>query len=172
MLFRSDCLNILVVGDSFTTFLGNGATIDGLVEVEWPYFLKSKLAEQLGDKIRIKNFGRPSAGVLQMVDLAAAQCQVEEPDIVIIAFITRDLLRRRRYQTTLTVGGGLREVMYADPIERPALSRTLEVGLIDTDITSTWAAERIRDQESDALLERLKRSYFEQRRRKIGRAHV
>ena len=78
---------ILVFGDSFTSLAHNKET--------WVSLTAKKLKAQLGADIRFINFGRDGYGLLQMFDLAADKIAEFKPDMVIFAFITDDLNRRR-----------------------------------------------------------------------------
>ena len=142
--FDDNALNILVVGDSFTCDPGNSALSADATHLEWPNLLKLNLEKALGaGSTRIMNCARPSFGVLQMIDLAAAKLRELKPDIIILAFISRDLERARRYISRLTIAGRMRELMHADRTDTPHLSGAADVSIIDARITEELIASHL-----------------------------
>jgi GDSL-like lipase/acylhydrolase family protein len=78
---------VFVFGDSMTFYHYEGDT--------WPIILQDKLNAH-GDRTEITNFARDGTGILQMIDTAAAILKRgHQPDLIIVAFITEDLIRRR-----------------------------------------------------------------------------
>jgi hypothetical protein len=119
--------------------------------------------------IRILNYGRASAGVLQMVDMAARQAEIHKPDLLIIAFITRDLERTRRYHSSMRLGPNHREFMHYDKTPNPNLLAAMDTGIIDPRITRAWAEALMKNHGADPLLSDLNKRYTQLRRRDDGR---
>jgi lysophospholipase L1-like esterase len=81
---------IYIFGDSFT-FWHHGADRG----TTWPSLLQERLNERHDGLFQVKNFARDGTGVLQMLDGAAEMAETDPPDLILIAFITNDLARRR-----------------------------------------------------------------------------
>ncbi len=111
--FDPRTLNILTIGDSFTCLPGNGDVYAGAENAEWPYIMKVFLEQEIGaGKTRVMNFARVSNGVLQMMASAAQKAAELKPDLVIIAFLTRDMERPPRYVSPVNVAGKMRQFMH------------------------------------------------------------
>jgi hypothetical protein len=126
-------IRVLVFADSFGTMHFDGNT--------WPNLLQRKLERATGRKVHVVNFGRDSFGLLQMMDLAAREVPKWQPDYVVFAFITNDLVRPRAWRIVKEVRGYWRFIMATEPNEAiepgPDVS-TNEVGLINPKITRPW----------------------------------
>ncbi len=168
--FSPSAINILILGDSYTSFPGNGAIADDLEGVEWPYFLKKKMtAEGLGP-VRILNYGRSGHGILQMVDTAASVLDRYKPDIVVLAFIKRDLSRFRYWHVNRRIGGVFRGLRMQTPDTNAPVELCNDQYLIDDRITASWAQERLKLGDCDKLLRSLVKKYRRLRRRTSARA--
>jgi hypothetical protein len=163
--FSPDALNVLIVGDSYTNFPGNGAEADGRQGVEWPYFFRKQLVKNGYGNVRILNYARSGHGVLQMIDTAADLVDRLKPDIIICAFITRDLDRYRYWHVTREVGGQLRSFRTQVPNPDGALADMADQNIVDPRITLDWAKERMARGDEDALLKELNARYQSLRRR-------
>lgn len=168
--FSPGALRILVVGDSFTSLPGNNDEYFGERNPDWPYICKLLLEGVLGHgRVNVMNFGRPSAGILQMIDIAANRCVELKPDIVICAFITRDLLRPRRYFSVHRIGGRTRELMHTECSPRPDFLHASDTAMVDERITEQWALSQIAQPTKDALLTDLSARHVDLARRMSGR---
>ena len=162
-------LNVLVLGDSYTNFLCNGSIADGNEGVEWPYFLKNELSKRGYQNVRILNYARSGHGVLQMADTAVSLLQLK-PDIVVFAFITRDLNRFRYWHIKRTVAGTERYLRIQTPDIHAPLSICNDHYLVDKRINLDWAKDRMQRRDKDDLLQQLITRYRRLRRRASSRA--
>lgn len=162
------CINILILGDSYTSLPGNGCPGNDMDGVEWPYFFKKALAAAGIANVRVLNYGRSGHGVVQMADAAVSVLERHKPDVVVFAFNTLDLTRFRYWHKTVKVGGAMRCFRMQDP-DAP-FDQWAEEILIDPRITRDWAEERLRLRDTDTLLESIRRRFLHLRRRSSARA--
>ena len=90
-------LKILLVGDSFSAVAQQGRS--------WPNFLQLYLEETTGRKVHVVNYARDGQGIAQMLDIAAIEAPRWRPHVVVLAFITDDLTRKRIWRTVQEVDG-------------------------------------------------------------------
>lgn len=158
-------LNIVVIGDSFTCLPANGHKFGGADNVEWPFIMKTFLEQELGaGKTRVMNFGRVSNGVLQMMNSAAQKADELKPDLVIIAFLTRDLERPPRYVSALNVAGWMRQLMHPNRSPMPDFLHATDIGQIDA-----RAAESLSGEQEAAFLADVRAQHEMLTRRVSGR---
>jgi len=91
-------VKIAVVGDSFTVIQHDGIT--------WPHLLHNLLREDTGRKVAVVNYARDGYGLLQMIDQASTLID-ENPDVILIAFISPDLDRARFWRMEYTSPSGV-----------------------------------------------------------------
>ncbi len=96
----SDEFRIAVLGDSFAASITN--------DIPWPTFLEKKLNNDedlkryLGvSTIRVLNFGMDGTGIVQWPNVYEYEAQRFDPDLVIVDFITDDILRKFIWRTTV-----------------------------------------------------------------------
>jgi len=152
-------INILVVGDSFTSNPGNGSSEEALVGLEWPFFFKKALRKKGYTNIRIFNYARQGHGLLQMVDTAADLLGQHRFDIVIFAFIIQDLSRYRYWHTPRVVGGHLRSLRVATPEEDASIVDCRDQRLVDSRVTLQWAETLSKKLIKDDLMQALHRRH-------------
>jgi hypothetical protein len=90
-------IKVLAVGDSFTAISHDG--------VSWTNVLQRLLAEHTGKTVHIRNFGRDGQGILQMLDIAAGELPKLRPNLLVIAYISNDLIRDRVWRRLEHFGG-------------------------------------------------------------------
>ena len=164
------CLNILVVGDSWTSFPGNGAIADDLEGVEWPYFLKKKFIESGFSNVRILNYARIGHGLQQMADVAAAVVEKITPDIVLFAFISDDVARHHYWHLTRNIGGVDRNFRVREPNPHASIEKGIDEYLVDDRITIEWVQQRVEHGNIDEVMADLLKFYRKLRRRSSHRA--
>jgi hypothetical protein len=145
-----------VFGDSFTT---QQHGIDG--GITWPSLLEQRLNERHGGPFQVRNFARDGTGVLQMIDSAAGVAAADRPDLIIIAFISNDLARRRIWRKALPGPDGHVGVFTSiDPAMSMAPGTYVRTTFIDARADHAWC-ERLRQtaDTSDATLAALRRAY-------------
>ncbi|MFH0986191.1 MAG: SGNH/GDSL hydrolase family protein [Candidatus Omnitrophota bacterium] len=135
---------ILVFGDSFTSIPYNGET--------WVSLFSKNLKEKLDPDAQVLNFGRDGYGVLQMLDLAAGQIETWKPDMILFAFITDDLHRRRFWRKIVTKGSlGYWYVAFDPAADENAFDSQLGQ-LFDRRITKQWCGEVMKHGGEDPLI--------------------
>jgi hypothetical protein len=145
-----------VFGDSFTT---QQHGIDG--GITWPSLLEQRLNERQDGPFQVRNFARDGTGVLQMVDSAASVAETDRPDLIIIAFISNDLARRRIWRKALPGPDGQVGVFTSiDPAMSMAPGTYVRTTFIDERADHAWCG-RLRQaaDPSDATLGALRHAY-------------
>ncbi len=91
---------IAILGDSFTASVTN--------DIPWPSILEERLNDDdhlkdfLGaSEIKVINFGMAGTGITQWVNVYDYEVSRFNPDFVIVNFITRDILRKFKYFSTV-----------------------------------------------------------------------
>ena len=113
---------VAVVGDSFTANLHNS--------VPWPELLETRLnasdewRNRVGGKItRVMNFGVDGFGLVQFAAIAHHYVPEFEPDLVIVNYLSEDILRRMRYMKLPSSGSPMEDIHtyvrtnFLDPID-------------------------------------------------------
>jgi hypothetical protein len=113
---------IAVVGDSFTANLHNS--------VRWPELLEDHLnasdewRNRVGGKItRVINFGVDGFGLVQFAAIARHYVPEFEPDLMIVNYLSEDILRRMRYMKLPSSGTPMEDIHtyvrtnFLDPID-------------------------------------------------------
>jgi|GEM_PF-5823572 len=168
--FSENTINVLVLGDSYTNFPGNGAMQEDLEGIEWPYFFRRALHRNGYANVKIMNYARSGHGVLQMADTGAQLAEQQNVDVVIFAFIIRDLMRDRYWHMSFDVGGRPRSCRTKSPDPATSLYEAADQDIIDSRITLEWAKARFVNQDTDELTRELTDRYRELRRRTSARA--
>ncbi|MFH0986187.1 MAG: SGNH/GDSL hydrolase family protein [Candidatus Omnitrophota bacterium] len=142
---------VLVFGDSFTSIPHAGET--------WVSQFSKRLKEKQDPNVQVLNFGRDGYGVLQMLELAASQIDTWKPDMILIAYITDDLHRRRFWRKTVETNGRGYWYLAYDPADT-AMSPDSQLGqLFDRRITKEWCSEVMKNGGNDPLIPPLE-SFF------------
>ena len=141
--------HVLIFGDSFTK---NSETRTG---VNWPNHFEAALVRRSRRPISAINHGREFFGLLQMVSLAAELTRVTRPDLIVIAYITRDLPRHRSWVHRRVVGGYERFLRTYIPGPSVDVSKAFDGQVVDARVTREWLAERHSRQDSDELMTHL-----------------
>ena len=149
-------VRIAVAGDSFTMIQHSGIT--------WPYLLQQILRERTGRKVAVYNYARDGYGILQMIDQASSLVD-EKPDIILISFITPDLLRDRFWRMENQTPRGVDVFTSTTPslqIDKPeTYSRTT---LVDPRATRKWAEKtRAHKDRNDPVLRSLLDTYLREK---------
>ncbi len=134
-------VDILAFGDSFTS--------NPLQPVAWPEVVSR------APEFNVLNCARDGYGVLQMMHLAAAKNRELRPDLIIVAFITEDLLRDRFWRSTVERNGRTSIFVSARPEPNPDHTTAVELALVDPDITPQWLNALPTEPEDDPVFHRL-----------------
>jgi len=135
---------ILVLGDSFTSVSYGGET--------WVSLFSKRLKEKLGPNAQVLNFGRDGYGVLQMLELAAGKIETWKPNIILFAFITDDLHRRKFWRKTVLKGeSGYAYVIY-DPADDEKSFDSRYIWFIDRRVTKKWCEKAMKNGGEDPLI--------------------
>ncbi|HJX23445.1 MAG TPA: SGNH/GDSL hydrolase family protein [Candidatus Bathyarchaeia archaeon] len=156
--YEDATVKILVFGDSFTA----NTDLNGIT---WPDLLQDELEAKFNQDINVVNFGRGAYGVLQMFDLARPKIEELEPDLVIFAFISSDLVRARFWRTATLIDGEERDFVMAEPSEQANLEESIDATVVNSMITREWCEDMLvtldRD---DALINALNEEFIQRRR--------
>ena len=156
--YEDATVKILVFGDSFTA----NTDLNGIT---WPDLLQDELEARLNQDVHVINFGRGAYGVLQIFDLARTKIEELEPDLVIFAFITSDLVRARFWRTVNFIDGEKREFVMAEPSEEADLKKSIDATVINSMITREWCEDMlVTPDKEDALLKALNEEFIQRRR--------
>ena len=151
-------VKILVFGDSFTANTDHSG-------ITWPDLLQDELEAKLNQDVNVINFGRGAYGILQMFDLASTKVDELEPDMVIFAFITSDLIRARFWRTANFINGEKRDLVMAEPSEVVDLKKSIDATLVNSKITREWCEDMlVAVDKDDALLKALNEEFIQRRR--------
>lgn len=156
--YEDAAVKILVFGDSFTA----NTDLNGIT---WPDLLQDELEAKLNQDVNVINFGRGAYGVLQTFDLARAKIEELEPDLVIFAFITTDLVRARFWRTVNFINGEKRDFVMAEPSEEADLKKSLDATVVNSMITREWCEHMLVALDKDDPLLKALNGEFIQRRR-------
>ncbi|MBU1694838.1 MAG: SGNH/GDSL hydrolase family protein [Verrucomicrobia bacterium] len=141
----SNTFNIAVFGDSFTA--------NPIDSITWTDYLPEGLSSPDGRPVAVRNYGRDGYGMLQIVGLAATRAETLRPDLVLIAFLTTDLVRARTWRTVQVVDGEERVFTTIEPIRAPVKARVVDTVLIDRRVTADWCRQQEQeDRRDDPLL--------------------
>lgn len=156
--YEEATVKILVFGDSFTA----NTDLNGIT---WPDLLQDELEAKLHQEVNVINFGRGAYGILQMFDLARAKIEELEPDLVVFAFITSDLVRARFWRTINFINGEKRDFVMAEPTEKADLKKSIDATLINSMITREWCEAMLATSDKeDTLLKALNEAFIQRRR--------
>ena len=156
--YEDATLKILVFGDSFSA----NTDLNGIT---WPDLLQDELETKLNQDVNIINFGRGAYGVLQTFDLATAKIEELEPDLVIFAFITSDLVRARFWRTVNFINGEKRDFVMAEPSEEADLKKSIDATVVNSMITREWCEHMlVAMDKDDALLKALNEEFIQRKR--------
>ncbi|THB67964.1 MAG: hypothetical protein D6E12_07475 [Desulfovibrio sp.] len=145
---------VFVFGDSFTAYpMGE----DG--DATWPGLLQAALNES-GKSVRVVNYSRDGIGILQMIDLASATVEEERPDLVILAFITRDLTRARIWRASRQTGLGDTEAVTSIDPELSYAPRTFgRNSFIDQRADHAWCERAMAQGRDEPMLKEMLDTY-------------
>jgi hypothetical protein len=156
--YEDAAVKILVFGDSFTA----NTDLNGIT---WPDLLQDELEATLDQDVNVVNFGRGAYGILQMFDLAGTKVEELEPDLVVFAIITSDLVRARFWRTATLIGGEERDFVMAEPSEEVDLEESIDATVVNSMITREWCeAMLVTLDRDDALLNALNEEFTQRRR--------
>jgi len=156
--YEDATVKILVFGDSFTA----NSNLNGIT---WPDLLQDELEAKLNQDVNVINFGRDAYGILQMFDLARTKVEELEPDLVIFAFITSDLVRGRFWRTVNFINGEKRDFVMAEPSEEADLKKSIDATVVNSMITREWCEDMlVALDKDDALLKALNEEFIQRRR--------
>ena len=156
--YEDATVKILVFGDSFTA----NTDLNGIT---WPDLLQDELEAKLNQDVNVVNFARGAYGILQMFDLARTKIEELEPDLVIFAFITSDLIRARFWSTVNFINGEKRDLVMPEPSEEADLKKAVDASVVNSMITREWCEHMlVALDKDDALLKALNEEFIERRR--------
>jgi len=156
--YEDATVKILVFGDSFTA----NTDLNGIT---WPDLLQDELEAKLDQDVNVINFGRGAYGILQMFDLARAKVEELDPDLVIFAFITSDLIRARFWSTVNFINGEKRDLVMPEPSEEADLKKAVDASVVNSMITREWCEDMlVALDKDDALLKALNEEFIQRRR--------
>jgi hypothetical protein len=156
--YEDATVKILVFGDSFTA----NTNLNGIT---WPDLLQDELGAKLNQDVNVLNFGRGAYGILQMFDLARTKVEELEPDLVIFAFITSDLVRARFWRTVNFINGEKRDFVMTEPSEEVDLKKSIDSTLVNSMITREWCEDMlVASHKDDALLKALNKEFIQRKR--------
>jgi hypothetical protein len=156
--YEDATVKILVFGDSFTA----NSNLNGIT---WPDLLQDELEGKLNQDVNVINFGRDAYGILQMFDLARTKVDELEPDLVVFAFITSDLVRARFWRTVNFINGEKRDFAISEPSEEADLKKSIDATVVNSMITREWCEDMlVALDKNDALLKALNEEFIQRRR--------
>ena len=156
--YEDATVKILVFGDSFT------ANTD-LHGITWPDLLQDELEAKLDQDVNVINFGRGAYGILQMFDLARTKVEELEPDLVVFAFITSDLVRARFWRTVDFINGEKRDFVMTEPSAEADLKTSIDSTVVNSMITREWCEDMlVASDKDDPLLKALNEQFIQRRR--------
>ena len=144
---------VFFFGDSMTFY-----QYDGLA---WPAVFQD-LINARGGEMEITNFARDGTGVLQMIDSAAAVLRRgQRPDLIVIAFISDDLARKRFWRQSYQRPDGSIDVFTSiDPDMTFAPGTYVRATLIHPAATKDWCQRLQQFQDrNDPTLSELRAAY-------------
>ena len=151
--------HIAVLGDSFV------ACLNSQTGLHWPHFMGAAVERQTGKAVRVQNCGREFYGLLQMVDLAADLVRRSPPDLIIFAYISRAVRRKRSWAHRAFVGGQERFLRSPTAAVRPHVPTSYDAGGIDSRVTMEWLEARAGEPKWDPLFEDIWRRFLLYRQR-------
>jgi hypothetical protein len=137
-------LKVVLTGDSFSRWRLGGLTIADR--------LQERLGEATGQRVAVLNFARGGYGLLEMVSMAAAQAERADPALIVVAFITDDLTRGRRWTKTTVIDGRMRELWAGRPDDLDNPDRASDATIVDPRATAEWCEERRQRADRDVVL--------------------
>jgi hypothetical protein len=156
--YEDATVKILVFGDSFTA----NTNLNGIT---WTDLLQDELEAKLHQDVNVVNFGRGAYGILQMFDLARRKVEELEPDLVVFAFITSDLVRARFWRTVNFINGEKRDFVMTEPSTEADLKTSIDSTLVNPMITREWCEEMVvASDKDDPLLKALNEEFIQRRR--------
>jgi hypothetical protein len=143
-------IKVLVVGDSFSATAHDG--------ISWTNVLQRLLSERTGRKVNVRNLGRDGQGVLQMLDIAVGELSKLRPTLLVIAYITDDISRKRIWRRLENVDGKMRlfTTTSSSPTFNPQLS--VETGIIVPEPLSIEQCNQSTDR-SDSIVREVEERY-------------
>lgn len=156
--YEDATVKILVFGDSFTA----NTNLNGIT---WTDLLQDELEARLDQDVNVMNFGRGAYGIVQMFDLARSKIEELQPDFVIFAFITSDLVRARFWRTVNFIDGEKRDFVVTEPSAEADLKKSIDSTLVNPLITREWCEHMLVASDKDDPLLRALNEEFMQRRR-------
>lgn len=156
--YEDATVKILVFGDSFTA----NTNLNGIT---WPDLLQDELEARLNQDVNVINLGRGAYGLLQMFDLARTKVEELEPDLVIFAFITSDLVRARFWRTVNFINGEKRDFVMTEPSKEADLKKSIDSTVVNSMIAREWCEDMLVTlDKDDALLKALNEEFILRRR--------
>ena len=144
---------ILVVGDSFS----DNAHLDSLT---WPDLMSDELSHETHRSISVLNYSRSGYGLAQMMSMAAAQVEREQPQLLVIPFILNNLTRPRFWRTSREISGQTRLLQSARASPRPKMVDSIDVSMVDAEVTDGWCGSALKHPNpEDPVLTRLNDRY-------------
>lgn len=156
--YEDATVKILVFGDSFTA----NTNLNGIT---WTDLLQDELEARLHQDVNVMNFGRGAYGIVQMFDLARPKIEELQPDLVIFAFITSDLVRARFWRTVDFIDGRKRDFVMTEPSQQVDLKKSIDSTLVNPLITREWCEHMlVASDTEDPLLKALNAEFMQRRR--------
>lgn len=138
---------LLVFGDSFT-YSAHGEHGD----TTWPLLLQDMMARE-GHRVEVLNYARDGTGILQMMDNAADKVSRDKADLVVIAFISADMVRPRIWRVVQPDGAGGSDVFATlNPAGRLRSGEYTRATFIDGRATRDWCEQLKKTQKPSAPL--------------------
>jgi hypothetical protein len=100
-----------------------------------------------------------------MFDLARTKVEQWEPDLVVFAFVTSDLIRARFWRTVRLIDGEERDLVVTEPSEEADLKKSIDATVVNSMITREWCEHMlVVSDRDDALLRALNEEFIQRRR--------
>jgi hypothetical protein len=132
--YKDADFKIAVFGDSFSVFVDDSNTT-------WVNRLQTRLQKELGRSVHILNFARDGSGLLQALDVAAAELPKWNPDLAVIAFNTNQMMAKRTWRVEKLIAGEARVLTTFNRTENPNLNdpnTVYDTAILDSDIDIDW----------------------------------
>lgn len=126
-------IKVLFAGSSFTM----GGDPDGFIHDH----IERRMEQVTGQDVEIENFARDSYGLTQMFDLIADWTPRIQPDLIVLAFNTTDLVRRRTWRFVIPDEEGFSRFYQSISPEQGTLSpetAILHRTIISDQVTPEW----------------------------------
>lgn len=142
--YASADFKVVLTGDSFSRWRLGGLTVADV--------LQKRMGEATGQRVAVLNYARGGYGLLEMVTMAAAQAEQADPALIVVAFITDDLTRARRWTKAAVIDGRIRELWAARPDHLDNPDKASDATIVDPRATAEWCEERRQRADRDAVL--------------------